>query len=111
MIAPPAKDNLPVWGQPSDVDRLLGHGGRQSGGRHGVRPPVEPKGELAHAGLRAERANPFGRDESGFPSQKGKTELVKIDKGGEMKLKYAVYVHTGDAKAGKVAEAYELFKK
>ena len=56
-------------------------------------------------------ANPFGREQSGFPSQKGKTDLVKIEKGGELKLKYAVYAHTGDVKTGKVAEAYEEFKK
>ena len=36
---------------------------------------------------------------------------MKIEKGGELKLKYAVYAHTGDAKSGKVAEAYEKFKK
>ena len=36
--------------------------------------------------------------------------LLKIEKGG-LKLKYAVYAHTGDLKSGKVAEAYEEFKK
>jgi hypothetical protein len=55
--------------------------------------------------------NPFGRELSGFPSQKGKTELLRIEKGGELKLRYAVYAHTGDAKTGKVAEAFEAFKK
>ena len=56
-------------------------------------------------------ANPFGRKRSGFPSQKGNTELLKIEKGGELKLKYGVYAHTGDVKTGKVAEAFETFKK
>ena len=56
-------------------------------------------------------ANPFGRSHSGFPSQKDKEDLLKIAKGGEMKFKYGVYAHTGDVKAGKVAEAYEAFKK
>jgi hypothetical protein len=56
-------------------------------------------------------ANPFGRVKSGFPSQQGKTELVKIDKGKSLTFKYAIFVHDGDAKVGKVAEAYEAFKK
>ena len=56
-------------------------------------------------------ANPFGRGVAGFPSQKGKTDLVKIDKGGELKVKYAIYAHGGDTKAGKVAEAFEAFTK
>ena len=55
-------------------------------------------------------ANPFGREGSGFPSQKGKTELLKIDKGSELKLRYAIYAHTGDAKSAKVAEVFEAFK-
>jgi len=56
-------------------------------------------------------ANPFGRARSGFPSQKGKTDLVKMRKGQTLTFRYAVYAHTGDAAAGKVAEAYEVFKK
>jgi hypothetical protein len=56
-------------------------------------------------------ANPFGRTVAGFPSQKGKTDLMKIEKGGELKLKYAIYAHSGDTKKGKVAEAFDVFKK
>ena len=44
-------------------------------------------------------ANPFGRDKSGFPSQKGKTELERINRGDTLTLRYAVYAHSGDAKA------------
>jgi hypothetical protein len=55
-------------------------------------------------------ANPFGRAKSGFPSQKGKTDLVKLAKGEHLKLRYGVYVHAGDVAEGKVAEAYEAFK-
>ena len=44
-------------------------------------------------------ANPFGRGtHAGFPSQKGKTDLVKLAKGETLKLTYAIYLHTGDAK-------------
>lgn len=56
-------------------------------------------------------ANPFGRTRSGFPSQSGKTDLVRIEKGKELKLKYGIYAHTGDAKTGNVAAAFEMFKK
>jgi hypothetical protein len=54
-------------------------------------------------------ANPFGREKSGYPSQKGKTDLVTLKKGDHLKLQYAIYTHTGDAKSGGVAEAYKLF--
>jgi hypothetical protein len=56
-------------------------------------------------------ANPFGREHAGFPDTKGKTDLVKIEKGGHLKLRYGIYVHDGDAAAGKVAEAYGAFAK
>lgn len=56
-------------------------------------------------------ANPFGRDKSGFPAMKGKNDLVKLAKGESLKLRFAIYTHTGDATAGKVAEAYEAFVK
>ena len=56
-------------------------------------------------------ANPFGRGNAGFPSQKGKTDLVRIEKGKELKLKYGIYAHSGDVTTGNVAEAYEVFKK
>jgi hypothetical protein len=59
-------------------------------------------------------ANPFGRAKSGFPDMKGKKDkkdLVRLDKGEHLKLRYGIFVHLGDVKEGKVAEAYELFKK
>jgi hypothetical protein len=36
---------------------------------------------------------------------------VRIEKGKSLTFRFAVYAHTGDAASGKVAEAYELFKK
>jgi hypothetical protein len=54
-------------------------------------------------------ANPFGRNQSTFPSQAGKTDVVKLSKGESLKLKYAIFAHDGDAKLGKVAEAYQVF--
>ncbi len=59
-------------------------------------------------------ANPFGRAKSGFPAMRGKRDkkdLVHVDKGEHLKLRYAIFLHRGDVKEGKVAEAYELFKK
>ncbi len=54
-------------------------------------------------------ANPFGRQRSRFPDRKGQTDLVKLDKGEHLKLRYGVYVHTGDVESGKVAEAFTAF--
>ncbi|HEV3386383.1 MAG TPA: PmoA family protein, partial [Gemmata sp.] len=110
IISPPVKDNLLVWGQPS---AWIDYSGKVDGGPVGIAVFDHPSNPQAswHArayGLNA--ANPFGREGSGFPSQKGKTDLFQIEKGGELKLKYAVYAHSGDAKTGKVAEAYEGFK-
>jgi hypothetical protein len=56
-------------------------------------------------------ANPFGRDKSGFPEMKGKTELVKLGKGEHLKLRYGLLIHPGDAKQGKVSENYDRFVK
>jgi hypothetical protein len=55
-------------------------------------------------------ANPFGRDKS-FPGQKGKTELVRLKMNESIDFRYAIYLHDGDAKTGKVQEAYEAFVK
>jgi hypothetical protein len=110
-LAPPQKDNLPVWGQPSE---WIDYSGTVDGKAVGVTVFDHPNNPRANWHTRAyglHAPNPFGRDLSGFPSQKGKTDLVKIEKGKELKLKYGVYAHTGDVKTGKVAEAYEAFKK
>jgi hypothetical protein len=56
-------------------------------------------------------ANPFGRDKSGFPAVKGKTDLVKLAKGEHLKLRYGILLHNGDAKESKTAECYAEFVK
>jgi hypothetical protein len=56
-------------------------------------------------------ANPFGREKSGFPAMKGRHDLVKIDKGDRLTLRYAIYLHAGDADTGKVAEAFAKYTK
>jgi hypothetical protein len=111
IVTPPAKDNLPIWGYPT---AWIDYSGKVDGKEVGVAVFEGPDNIKANWHVRAyglNAANPFARDVSGFPSQKGKTELVRIEKGGELKLRYAVYAHTGDVKSGKVAEAFELFKK
>jgi len=100
-----------IWGLPGDwVDTS----GKVDGKEFGVAVFDHPKNPRASWHARAYglvAANPFGRKASGFPSQQDKTDLLKIEKGGELKLKYGVYAHIGNAKTGKVAEAYEAFKK
>jgi hypothetical protein len=56
-------------------------------------------------------ANPFGRDRSGFPAAKGKTDLVKLARGEHLKMRYGILIHPGDAREGKVAEYYQRFIK
>jgi hypothetical protein len=56
-------------------------------------------------------ANPFGRNASGFPAMKGKTDLVKLPRGEHLKLRYGIFLHAGDVEHGKVAEYYERFTK
>jgi hypothetical protein len=110
-IAPPVKDNLSIWGHPA---AWIDYSGQVDGKDVGIAVFDHPKNPTANWHVRAyglNAANPFARSQSGFPSQRGKTELLKIEKGKELKLKYAVYAHTGDAKGGKVAETYEQFKK
>jgi hypothetical protein len=55
-------------------------------------------------------ANPFGRDKSGFPAMKGRTDRVKLAKGDHLKLRYGLLLHSGDVKDGKVAAYYEKFR-
>lgn len=54
-------------------------------------------------------ANPFGRNKSGFPEMKGRTDLVRLAKGDHLHLRYGVLVHEGDAITGQVADSYQRF--
>jgi hypothetical protein len=110
-VSAPAKDNLPVWGLISVWNDYSGMiEGKKAGIAVFSHPDNLPAAWHTRAyGLMA--ANPFGREKSAFPSQKGKTDLVRIEKGKSLTLRYGVYAHDGDAKAGHVAEAFEAFKK
>lgn len=99
----------PIWGTPVD---WMDYSGKVDGKEVGLSVfdhPKNPVRATSHGrayGLVA--ANPFGKDKS-FPSQKGKTDLTKLAKGEHLKLKYAAFAHTGDAKTGGVEAAYKLF--
>ncbi len=111
VIEPPAKDNLAIWGFPT---AWIDYSGKVDGKEVGIAAFDHPNNPASNWHVRAyglNAANPFGRALSGFPTQKDNTKLFRIEKGGELKLKYGVYAHTGDAKTGKVAEAYEAYKK
>jgi hypothetical protein len=56
-------------------------------------------------------ANPFGRDHSGYPAMKGRTDLARLPRGEHLKLRYGILIHPGDAVEGKVAEHYQQFVK
>jgi hypothetical protein len=99
-----------VWGFQADWCDYFGTIGDKVAGVAVFDDPGNKHRASWHArgyGLMA--ANPFGRQAAGFPSQKGKTDLVKLAKGEHLKLRYGVYAHAGDTAAGKVAEAYKTF--
>ena len=76
--------------------------------------PSNPHRACWHArgyGLMA--ANPFGRDKSGFPDRKGKTDLVKIPKGEKLTLRYALVVLDGewDSAQKTITDTYATWSK
>lgn len=56
-------------------------------------------------------ANPFGRKKSGFPARRSQAELVRLAKGEQLRLRYGLFLHTGDAVQGKVADHFATFTK
>lgn len=54
-------------------------------------------------------ANPFGRERSGFPAMKGRKDVVRLEKGQHLQMRYGIVLHDGDAKAGNVAQHYDRF--
>src|SRR5262245_36703400 len=101
-----------VWGMLSD---WCDYSGEVDGALAGIAIFDYPKNASRAAwhsrgyGLMA--ANPFGRGVSGFPARKGTDDLVKLAKGESLKLNYGLLLHAGDAKTGKVAEAFRAFAK
>jgi hypothetical protein len=101
-----------VWGYPSAWCDYSGPVEGKTVGLAILTDPANPYPSCWHSrgyGLMA--ANPFGRDKSGFPAMKGRTDLVHVAKGEHLKLRYGILLHPGDAKEGKVGEYYERFVK
>jgi hypothetical protein len=102
------KDNLPMWGKPSDWHD---YSGTVDGKMVGITIFDHPKNSvraLWHTrayGLLA--ANPFGR--KSFPGGTG--DLIKLAKGEHLKLTYGILIHKGDAKTANVADQYSTFSK
>jgi Family of unknown function (DUF6807) len=99
-----------VWGHKSPWCDYFGKIGEQSAGIALFEDPGNTQKACWHArayGLMA--ANPFGRSASGFPEQKGKTDLVKMAKGDHLKFRYGLLLHQGDTREGKVAGHFKTF--
>ena len=108
--AAPAKDDLPFWGEAADWHDYSGVVDGEPVGVAVFDHPENPHRAAWHTrayGLVA--ANPFARAKSGFPGRRGQTDEVRLAKGETLKLRYAVYPHTGDAAAGRVAAVYAAF--
>jgi hypothetical protein len=99
-----------VWGRVSNWCDYSGPVGGVTAGIAIFADPANPVPSCWHSrgyGLMA--ANPFGRSKAGFPDQAGKKDLVHLAKGEHLKLRYAILLHKGDVKEGKVAEYYKRF--
>jgi hypothetical protein len=108
----PARDNLPMWGRHAAWNDYSGEVG---GKPVGIAVFAHPTNRLPSAwhtrayGLMA--ANPFGRKVAGFPDAKDQAEAFVLKKGETLALKFAIYTHLGDAKAGMVADVYAAYAK
>jgi hypothetical protein len=93
-----AKDNLPMWGKLATWNDYSGTVDGKTAGLKLLDTWINPHWAAWHTrayGLMA--ANPFGRDKSGFPGRKGKTDLVKLAKGEKLTLVYTMILHDGPA--------------
>lgn len=98
------------WGKLSEWCDYSGKLGDQIVGLAVYDDPKNPASAAWHVrgyGLMA--ANAFGR--KSFPGVDNAKELVKIPKGKELKFRYGVLIHKGNAKEGHVAEHYQDFLK
>jgi hypothetical protein len=97
------------WGRPS---AWCDYSGPMNGRTVGIAlfdDPNNPSRACWHVrgyGLMA--ANPFGRRLS-FPAMKGRDDLVHLNRGEHLQLRYGLLLHPGDAHSGQVAEWYQRF--
>lgn len=101
------KDDLPLWGKGADWHDYSGQvDGKPVGLAVFDHPENKPRAAWHTRAYGLMAANPFGRKGSKFPLYAGRTDLVTLTKGESLRLRYGVYAHHGDAKSGKVAEAF-----
>jgi hypothetical protein len=99
-----------VWGRASAWCDYSGPVGDATAGIALFADPANPVPTCWHSrayGLMA--ANPFGREKSGFPAERGKNDLVRLARGQHLKLRFGMLLHRGDVKDGRVAEFYREF--
>jgi hypothetical protein len=98
------------WGYPSDWCDYSGNIDGKVAGVAILCDPKNPYPSCFHVrdyGLMA--ANPFGRGKSGFPAMKGRSDLVRQEKGQHLHFRYGYLLHDGDAAAGRVARHFSEF--
>lgn len=104
------KGSKECWGQHSV---WCDYSGTVDGQKVGIAVLCDPKNAEPSAyhvrdyGLMA--ANPFGRAEAAFPAVKGKKDLVRLEKGQHLRLRYGILLHTGDASSGQVQSCFDRF--
>jgi hypothetical protein len=103
------KTTKECWGQPS---KWVDYTGPVEGQTHGVAIMDHPSNfrpsryHVRDYGLFS--VSPFG--EGSYQNDKAKAQPVTLEKGkSALRVRYGLYVHNGDAVAGKVADAYEQF--
>lgn len=103
--------DLAAWGQPAEWVDYFGPVGNETVGAAILCHPSTfhhpNRWHVRDYGLFA--ANPFGVYH--FTGAKEKTDGVQLKRGDKLVFRYRVLLHTGDEKAGKIAERYADFAK